>query len=546
MTPRSQTSPKTEYVTTAIVYPNNRIHVGWAWECLGADWYVRGLRAQGKETFFATGMDEHSINVQRAAERQNLDPKTYCDGMAADIEKVLRQMGMSYDRFIRTSDPDHEWVVQELVKRAYEKGDIYKAKYEGHYCEGCEAFYTEKDLAEGLCPAHKTKPKWISEENYFFRLSKYQDALLKLFQEKPDFLQPEYRRAEVVNFIQAGLKDFSISRSTFTWGVPLPFDPKHVVYVWFDALINYLTAAGLEFALKDPSGEGAKLFHARWPAALHVIGKDISRFHCVYWPAMLMALELPLPERVFAHGYITIKGDRMSKSSGNVVTPDEVMAVSGPDPFRYYLLAENQFSQDGNFAMELLVLKNNADLANDWGNLVNRSISMTRKYFPDEALSAPEKVTHSAEVRASFEKLGAELEDALRRVDPSAYCAAATARSRVLNLYIDRTKPWALAKAAGSLAAQTAGSSDAQAAQAAQAELREVLYTLLEGIRWVATALLPVLPFGMPDVFRQLGIPAPAEKGALAGLKWGGYSYQPVEPKPLYPRLELPKDDAAN
>jgi methionyl-tRNA synthetase len=471
-------------------------------------------------------MDEHSINVQRTAESKGLSPQAYCDQMAQDIQKVLLQMGMSYDRFIRTSDPDHKRVVTALVQKAFEQGDIYiyQAKYEGLYCESCEAYYTEKDLKDGLCPAHRKPPKWISEENYFFRLSKYQDRLLDLFRDRPDFLQPEYRRGEVVNFIQSGLKDFSVSRSTFTWGVPLPFDPKHVVYVWFDALINYLTAAGLEFKLKDPSSVEARSFDARWPAQVHIIGKDISRFHCVYWPAMLMALDLPLPERVFAHGYITIKGDRMSKSSGNVVTPDEVMAVTGPDPFRYYLLAENQFSQDGNFSWDALILKNNADLANDWGNLINRSISMTRKYFPDQELKVPVPATHSAEVRASFEKLPEELEVALSKIDPAIYAAACTARSRLLNLYIDRTKPWALAK---------------KGTPEAIIELQEVLFTLLEGIRWLATAWMAILPFGMPEVFKQLGLISPQEQGALKGLRWGSISIRPFEAKPIYPRLEL-------
>ncbi len=480
----------------------------------------------GRETYFATGMDEHSLNVQRAAESKSLSPQAYCDQMAVDIQKVLKQMGMSYDRFIRTSDPDHKRVVQALVQKAFENGDIYQAKYEGLYCESCEAFYTEKDLKDGLCPSHGKAPKWISEENYFFRLSKYQDRLLELFKNRPDFLQPEYRRAEVVNFIQSGLKDFSISRSTFNWGVPLPFDPKHVVYVWFDALINYITAAGIEFKLKDPTSSEAQVFDARWPAQVHIIGKDISRFHCIYWPAMLMSLDIPLPERVFAHGYITIKGEKLSKSLGNVVTPDEVMAVSGPDPFRYYMLAENQFSQDGNFSMDALILKSNADLANDWGNLVNRSISMTRKYFPQQELKAPEKETHSAEIRSSFEKLSEELASALGKIDPSAYAAACTARSRLLNLYIDRTKPWAIAK---------------KGTPEAEIELKEVLFTLLEGIRWLATVWLPILPFGMPEVFRQLGLNPPQEQGALKGLKWGDISFQPTEPKPIYPRLELSK-----
>ena len=519
---------KVDYISTAIVYPNSRIHVGWAWECLGADWLNRSLRALGHDTFFSTGMDEHSINVQRAAEGRSLTPKAYCDAMAQDIERVLGKIGIGYDRFIRTSDADHHRVVQELVKRVFEKGDIYQAKYEGHYCESCEAFYTEKDLVNGNCPQHQKPPKWISEENYFFRLSKYQDKLLKHFDENPKFLQPDYRKGEVVNFIKAGLKDFSISRSTFTWGIPLPFDPKHVVYVWFDALINYLTAAGVEFFLKDPKSPQAKEFETRWPAKVHIIGKDISRFHCVYWPAMLMAMDMPLPEQVFAHGFMTIKGDRMSKSSGNVVDPEEVSGQVGADAFRYYLLAENQFAQDGNFALEALILKNNSDLANDMGNLVNRTISMTRKYFPDEKLQKSKTETHSKAVRESFEKLVGELQTAVTEVNSQAYITACTARSRLLNLYIDQTKPWALAKRA------------AAGEAAATEELREVLFSLLEGIRWIATSLLPVLPNGMPEVFRQLSLPPVDGKGSISGLKWAAIAIQPGEPKPIFPRIDLP------
>jgi methionyl-tRNA synthetase len=520
----------TEFVSTAIVYPNNRMHIGFAWECLGADWLVRGLKAFGRPTFFSSGMDEHAIKVQRAAEAKGVSPKQHCDALAIDIEKVLREVGVSYDRFVRTSDEDHERVVVQLVKRAFERGDIYQSKYEGHYCEGCEAYYTEKDLVDGLCPAHKSKPKWISEENYFFRLSKYQEPLLKLFREQPGFLQPEYRRAEVVNFVEAGLKDFSISRSNFTWGIPLPFDKKHVIYVWFDALINYLTAAGIEDYLKDPKSEGAKLFLSRWPARVHVIGKDITRFHCVYWPAMLMSLDLPLPHGVFAHGFLNLKGERMSKSSGNLVTPDEVVKVTGPDPFRYYLLAENHFAQDGNFSWESLVLKANADLANDWGNLVNRTISMTRKYFPGQALSAPKSPTHSAPIRKEFEEGFREsLKASLDAMDTSGYIGHCTAKSRALNLYIDQVKPWKLAK-------------EAETNPASREQLAEALYTLLEGIRWVATAFLPVLPFRMPEVFRQLGVATPPELGAIAALKWGQNPLQPGEPTPIYPRIELPAE----
>ena len=508
------------------MYPNARIHVGWAWECLGADWLTRSLRLQGRETFFATGMDEHSLNVQRAAEARNLTPKVYCDEMASAIEKTLREMGMSYDRFIRTSDADHERVVQHLVQKAFDKGDLYKAKYEGWYCEGCEAFYTEKDLKSGNCPEHGTKPKWLVEENYFFKLSKYQKALEDLFAARPDFLMPESRRSEIVNFIKAGLKDFSVSRSTFTWGIPLPFDQGTVVYVWFDALINYLTAAGYEFKIKNPGSKEALEFDRRWPAKLHIVGKDIARFHCVFWPAMLMSLDIPLPEQVFAHGWLSFKGERLSKSTGNVVTPEEVMALGGADPFRYYLLADNHFAGDGNFAWEAFVLKSNADLSNSWGNLVNRTISMTRKYFPEEEL-APTGAG-SEELKQSFAmRLRSELEAATGAVDPSTYIAACNARVRELNLFIDQTKPWALAK---------------DSTPEGREKLRQVMLDLLEGIRWTATAMLSVLPFGMPDVFRQIGVPAPKEQGALQALAWRQYAFRPVEPKPLYPRLELAKE----
>lgn len=505
-------------VTTAIVYPNTRIHIGWAWECLGSDWLVRSQKALGEEVLFLTGMDEHSVNVQKAAQARGLEPQAYCDEMAQAIEKVLRGFGMSYDRFIRTSDADHQRVVQTLVKRAFDNGDIYKSKYEGHYCESCEAYYTAKDLLPGgICPNHQKETRWISEENYFFKLSKYQDRLLKFYQENPHFLQPEHRQSEIINFIKQGLADFSISRASGAWGIPLPFDPKHVVYVWFDALINYVTGAGFE-------GSSEK-FEQNWSDVTHIIGKDITRFHCIYWPAMLWSLNIPLPKRVFAHGWLLLKGEKLSKSSGNIITPDEVMAVTGPDPFRYYLLAENQFAQDGNFAWESLVNKFNADLANDWGNLVNRTISMTRKYCPETKLSEPKRISHSADVKASFARLPSDLAKATEAIDPAAYAQACLERSRVLNLYIDRTKPWVIAKKLPH--------------EEAVSEIHEILFTLLEGIRWTATAFLPLLPFKMPEVFQQLGVPVPELQGALKSLRWGEFAFQPNQPQPIYPRIEL-------
>lgn len=519
-------SKDSKYITTAIVYPNSRIHIGFAWECVGADWLSRGYRAMGFPTRFVTGMDEHSAKVRKAGEAKGLGAQEYCDQMADDIRGTMAKMDVVYDRFIRTSDADHKKVVQSFVQQAFDSGDIYKNKYEGHYCEGCEAFYLDKDLVDGKCPNHKTTPKWISEENYFFRLSKYQKPIEDLFAKNPEFLMPETRKAEVMTFVREGLRDFSISRSGETWGIPLPFDANHVVYVWFDALINYVTAANYD--VNAMAAGGGEAFKKIWPASCQIIGKDVTRFHCVYWPAILMSLGLPLPEKVFAHGWMNLKGDRMSKSSGNVVSPDDVLAVANSDQLRYYLLAENDFAGDGNFAWDLLALKVNADLANDWGNLVNRTINMTRKYFPGETLKLPATATHSKEIIESFRLLKSELLNCLDTVDSKGYAQACTARSRILNLYIDRMKPWALAKTA---------------TPESMAELREVLYTLMEGIRWTAAAFLPILPNGMLEVFRQLGVEAPVGLGGTAKLEWGQVGICPGEPKPIYPRIELPKEE---
>ncbi len=508
-----------EYITTAIVYPNASIHLGFAWETIATDFLARAKRGLGAPTRFVTGMDEHSVNVAKAAEAKGLTPKAFCDEMSVSIQKILGDLDVRFDRFIRTSDADHHRVVQALVEKAFAKGDIYQAKYEGHYCEGCEAFYLDKDLIDGKCPHHKSTPKWISEENYFFKLSKYENQIKELFKTQPDFLQPENRRNEVLHFIESGLKDFSISRSTSTWGIPLPFDQKHIVYVWFDALVNYVTAAKYL--------EGEAEFKKYWPANLHVIGKDITRFHCIYWPAMLMSVELPLPKRVFAHGFLNLKGDRMSKTTGNIVRPEDVLKLASSDALRYYLLAENQFGQDGNFTWEALMLKSNADLSNDMGNLVNRSINMTKKYFPGEELQAPVSVTHSRDVIDSFAALPKELQAAVDAVDTVAYATACQARSRLLNLYIDRTKPWGLAKT------NTPESI---------AELREVLFALLEGIRQLAAALSPILTKGAAEIFHQLGQPYPEEIGRISNLKWGSVAFNVGEPKPVFPRIELPEE----
>lgn len=514
---------KTHYITTAIVYPNANMHLGFAWETIASDWLARSRKLLGQDVYFVTGMDEHSVKVAKAAEVKNLSPKAYCDEMAEKTVATLKSLQVNYDRFIRTSDEDHERVVQHLVQKAFDSGDIYKAKYEGHYCEGCEAYYLEKDLVDGKCAHHLTlTPKWISEENYFFRLSKYEAALKKLFLDQPQFLVPEHRKAEVLNFIESGLTDFSISRSSFTWGVPLPFDSKHIVYVWFDALVNYVTAAKYL--------EGEEVFRKLWPANVHIIGKDITRFHCIYWPAMLMALDLPLPKQVFAHGFLSIRGDRMSKSSGNAIYPADVLAIASSDALRYYLLAENQFSQDGNFAFDLMAFKVNADLSNDLGNLVNRTINMSRKYFPEETLTltTPES-NHAREIQEKMIQFAGELLEAVEKIDTVEYAKACTARSRLLNLYIDQMKPWALAKL------NTPESLK---------ELREVIYVLLEGIRFIAAGLSSILPTGAEEIYRQLGLTIPSEMGRVKNLRWGESKFKVETPHPIFPRIELPVENA--
>lgn len=528
-----------DYVTTAIVYPNAKIHVGWAWECVGADWYVRSLRLFQRPTWFVTGMDEHSLNVQRAAEARQLSPKAYCDEMAVGIQATLKRLGIAFDRFIRTSDEDHQRVVQAAIEKVTQQGDLYLADYEGLYCESCEAYYMEKDLtAEGFCPHHAKKPEWVSEKNYFFKLSRYQKDLEAFWEHHPDFLGPEQRRSEVFHLLKAGLRDFSISRSSLTWGIPLPQDPKQVVYVWFDALLNYLTAVGGE-AVFCPRAEDPKLlekkalFESAWPAKLHLVGKDIARFHCLYWPAMLLSLGLPLPQRVFAHGYLLNKGVRMSKTLGNQVDPDQVMHEVGPEAFRYFLLAENPFDKDGSFDEGALRLRYNADLANDFGNLVNRSLSMVRRYegllgLSGAAWKAPLQITHAEEVRSSFLALPHELQKALNEFAGAEYVSACLVRSRLLNLYIDRGKPWVLARSVG---------------PEDLASLQELLWTLLEGLRWLILAWSAVLPFGMPQAFEQLGVQGQDWESFLrAGwpqMSWGAAVFRPLEPRPLYPRLEL-------
>lgn len=536
------------YITTAIAYPNSRMHVGFGWEVMGADMVARFHRMNGREVFFCTGTDEHSQNVEKAAVKAGLTAKAYCDQMASEIKESMERMDIAYDRFIRTSDPDHERVCQYLIEKAFKAGDVYKQKYEGLYCEGCEVFYTEKETLAGPngpeCVTHKQPLKRVAEENYFFKLSKYEAQLKQYFKDHEEFLEPDYRRNEVTSFIEQGLKDFSVSRTSFKWGISLPFDPGHIIYVWYDALINYLSAVKY---LEDPA-----FFKKYWPCDIHVIGKDITRFHTVYWPAMLWSAGIEIPKNVFAHGFINLNGEKMSKTRGNIVTPDDVIGDFGATALRWYLLSANNFSGDGNYADQDIVLKCNADLSNNIGNLVNRVVSMTLKYFETTPVAnkdvLPEGVQSvAARFETAFGAKAERLRDAIAQMDLSGYCARVVDFSISLNKFIDETKPWALAKALTKL----------DSSPEDRARLESVLAQLLEGIRNLGLALWPVIPAASEGILRQLGLEPTANSDSadwsfqtlqtgreLNVPKFSKFKFDSMRqfklapPNPLFPRLE--------
>lgn len=501
------------YITTAIAYTSRKPHIGNAYDIVLADMIARYKRMMGFDVYLMTGSDEHGQKIEEIAKSEGITPKEYVDKISGEIRAVWDSLNTSYDKFIRTTDDYHEKVIQKIFKKLYDQGDIYKGHYEGKYCVPCESFFTPSQLVDGKCPDCGREVVDAKEEAYFLKLSKYQERLLEYYEQNPDFIKPESRKNEMINnFLKPGLSDLCVSRTSFKWGIPVPFDDKHVVYVWLDALSNYITGVGY-----DPDGSSVQ-FDKLWPADLHVIGKDIVRFHTIYWPIILMALGLPLPKQVLGHPWLLVGEDKMSKSRGNVIYADDMAKRFGIDAVRYYLLSEMPYAQDGTITYESFISKYNSDLANTLGNLVNRSVAMTNKYFDgkvtagDNASECDKDLIKTA--KETIEKYY-ELMDSYHNADA---CDAVMNLAKRCNKYIDETAPWALAKD-----------------ESRRAELSKVLYNLLECIRLIGIMLSPVVPDSAKSIEAQLCC---EDKTLTFGTVT---EYSVGTPTPLFARLDSEK-----
>lgn len=509
------------YVTTPIYYVNAEPHLGTAYTTIAADAIARYRRMTGRDVLFLTGLDEHGQKIAQAAEEHGVSPQEWVDSIAPKFAEVWEMLGISNDDFIRTTEERHKRGVQAFWQKLHDDGWLYQGHYEGWYCVPDETYWTDEQLEDGMCPQCGREVQHIREDNWFFKLSEFGDRLLEFYAANPGFVQPETRRNEVVSFVTGGLKDLSISRTTFSWGVPIPFAAGHVTYVWIDALLNYITALG--YGSDDPAD--AARFARYWPADYHFVGKDIIRFHCVIWPAMLMAAGIEPPRSVFAHGFLLTKGEKMSKSKGNAQTPASLVERFGVDAYRYYFLRDVQFGQDGSISMESMVQRYNGDLANDWGNLCSRLFNMTEKYLGGAAPAAPDAAASTDEdatLRAIAGSLPEAYEERMARLDYAGALEAAWELIKYANRYIENSAPWTLAK------------------EGDDARLAAVLYHALEAVRIAALFTAPVMPATSAEVWRRLGLGDIAQvTDILAAAEWGGLPAGSVVTKgeSLFPRI---------
>ncbi|RYG72705.1 methionine--tRNA ligase [Lentibacillus lipolyticus] len=513
---------KTFYITTPIYYPSGNLHIGHAYSTVAGDAMARYKRLRGYDVMYLTGTDEHGQKIQRKAEEAGKEPQAYVDDIVSGIQELWKKLKITNDDFIRTTEERHKRVVAQIFDQLVQQGDIYLDEYEGWYCTSCESFFTERQLDEGACPDCGGPVEKVKEESYFFKMSKYVDRLLAFYEENPEFIQPETRKNEMLNnFIKPGLEDLAVSRTTFDWGIKVPGDPKHVIYVWIDALTNYITALGYG------SGDDDR-YRKYWPADVHLMSKEIVRFHTIYWPIMLMALDLPLPKKVFSHGWILMKDGKMSKSKGNVVDPVQLIDVYGLDALRYYLLREVPFGSDGVFTPEGFVERTNYDLANDLGNLLNRTIAMISKYFDG---NMPAYIAAETDIEKSLEDLQQETaENVENAMDNMQFSVALSSLWQLIsrtNKYIDETEPWKLAKDAAN-----------------NERLGNVMAHLAESLRKIAIMLQPFLTEAPEEIFRQLGIQDDSLKAwdsiRQDGMLKEGTAVQ--KGSPIFPRLDVDKE----
>lgn len=511
------------YLTTAIDYANNVPHLGTAYEKVCADIIVRHMRLKGRDVFFSMGNDEHSQNVLKGAAAKGLSAEEFTGRMADIFRNTWQGIEISYDRFVRTTEEQHERAVKEIFRRVNEKGDIYKSKYAGWYCVSCEGFLKEEDLVDGKCPNHRKEPEWIEEENLFFRLSKYADRVLEHIEANPDFIQPESRRNEITSFIRGGVTDVSISRAADAWGITVPIQPDHVFYVWFDALTNYLTSLGF------PDDE--EKFSRYWPADLHIIGKDITRFHCLLWPAMLMSADLALPRAIHGHGFVNFRGERMSKTLGNIVEPLDAAKRYGADALRYYLAREVVFGKDGDFSWEQFIQRYNSELANDLGNLLSRACGMLKQYFGG---NIPGKAERAGRADDGMKKVCADTRDAyfafMDGYEIHNGIAEVFKVVRAANRHIEDRAPWGLMKQEGG-----------------KPEAAQVLFTVAEVLRQTAVLLFPFMPSKAQGIWDALGIEKQIADVTYDEVltwqdSWEDVSSKLGDLKPLFPRIDMKEE----